>query len=168
MISLFRKHNIHPLFVFDGKPPEEKREEISKRKSSCYFLSSWRSLISLSHLNFQDCEGESLSLLLTHDTLFFAPLSLPVRKALYFWRDTYIFRVRSVVENSHLVKLQRNLEMPRPLLQNGGLSASRSYLESGSSTLTFTFTFSLLSLSQIGIRVNLLPLSLSLSLHFHP
>ena len=80
-------------------------EEISKRKSSCYFLSSWRSLISLSHLNFQDCEGESLSLLLTHDTLFFAPLSLPVRKALYFWRDTYIFRVRNVVENSHLVKL---------------------------------------------------------------
>ena len=32
--------------------------------------------------------------------------------------------------------------MPRPRLQNGGLSASRSYLESGSSTLTFTFTFS--------------------------
>ena len=32
--------------------------------------------------------------------------------------------------------------MPRPLLQNGGLSASRSYLESGNSTLTFTFTFS--------------------------
>ena len=30
--------------------------------------------------------------------------------------------------------------MPRPRLQNGGLSASRSYLESGNTTLTFTFS----------------------------
>ena len=33
MCTLFKYYNITPLFVFDGKPPEEKREEISKRKT---------------------------------------------------------------------------------------------------------------------------------------
>lgn len=32
MCSLFRHYNIHPLFVFDGKPPTEKGETIQKRK----------------------------------------------------------------------------------------------------------------------------------------
>ena len=32
MISVFRKYNIIPLFVFDGKPPKEKRELLKKRK----------------------------------------------------------------------------------------------------------------------------------------
>lgn len=32
MISLFRKYNIKPFFVFDGKPPDEKKEVIQKRK----------------------------------------------------------------------------------------------------------------------------------------
>lgn len=32
MCSLFRHYNIHPLFVFDGKPPNEKDETIKKRK----------------------------------------------------------------------------------------------------------------------------------------
>ena len=32
MISLFRKHNIHPLFVFDGKPPIEKMDALKERK----------------------------------------------------------------------------------------------------------------------------------------
>jgi len=31
MISLFRKYNIKPLFVFDGKPPPEKMEVLQKR-----------------------------------------------------------------------------------------------------------------------------------------
>ena len=32
MISLFRNYNIIPLFIFDGKPPIEKKEELKKRK----------------------------------------------------------------------------------------------------------------------------------------
>lgn len=32
MITLFHKYNIIPIFVFDGKPPPEKRDEISRRK----------------------------------------------------------------------------------------------------------------------------------------
>jgi flap endonuclease-1 len=32
MISIFRKYNIIPLFVFDGKPPKEKNELLKKRK----------------------------------------------------------------------------------------------------------------------------------------
>ena len=32
MISIFRKYNIIPLFVFDGKPPKEKRELLKKRR----------------------------------------------------------------------------------------------------------------------------------------
>ena len=32
MISLFRKYNISPLFVFDGKPPTEKNETLWVRK----------------------------------------------------------------------------------------------------------------------------------------
>ena len=32
MISIFRKHNIIPLFVFDGKPPAEKKELLDKRR----------------------------------------------------------------------------------------------------------------------------------------
>jgi 5'-3' exonuclease len=32
MISLFHKYNITPLFVFDGKPPPEKKEELQKRR----------------------------------------------------------------------------------------------------------------------------------------
>ena len=32
MCSLFRKHKITPLFVFDGKPPPEKKEELQKRR----------------------------------------------------------------------------------------------------------------------------------------
>ena len=32
MINLFRFYNIIPIFVFDGKPPEEKRELINQRK----------------------------------------------------------------------------------------------------------------------------------------
>ena len=31
MCSLFRYYKIHPLFVFDGKPPKEKDEELHKR-----------------------------------------------------------------------------------------------------------------------------------------
>ena len=31
MISLFHKYNIHPLFVFDGKPPPEKMDTLRKR-----------------------------------------------------------------------------------------------------------------------------------------
>ena len=33
MCTLFKYYNITPLFVFDGKPPQEKREEILKRKT---------------------------------------------------------------------------------------------------------------------------------------
>ena len=32
MISIFRKYNIVPLFVFDGKPPAEKKELLDKRR----------------------------------------------------------------------------------------------------------------------------------------
>ena len=32
MYTLFKYYNITPLFVFDGKPPDEKKEEIFKRK----------------------------------------------------------------------------------------------------------------------------------------
>jgi 5'-3' exonuclease len=32
MISLFHKYNITPIFVFDGKPPPEKMEELQKRR----------------------------------------------------------------------------------------------------------------------------------------
>jgi flap endonuclease-1 len=32
MLSLFRHYNIIPIFVFDGKPPPEKRELLQKRK----------------------------------------------------------------------------------------------------------------------------------------
>ena len=32
MCTLFKYYNITPLFVFDGKPPDEKKEEIFKRK----------------------------------------------------------------------------------------------------------------------------------------
>ena len=31
MISLFRKHHIVPLFIFDGKPPPEKRALLVER-----------------------------------------------------------------------------------------------------------------------------------------
>jgi flap endonuclease-1 len=34
MISIFRKYNISPLFIFDGKPPEEKRQLLLERKKS--------------------------------------------------------------------------------------------------------------------------------------
>ena len=33
MISIFREHNIIPLFVFDGKPPKEKDELLKQRKT---------------------------------------------------------------------------------------------------------------------------------------
>ncbi len=33
MISIFRQHNIIPLFVFDGKPPKEKEELLKRRKA---------------------------------------------------------------------------------------------------------------------------------------
>lgn len=33
MISIFRKYNIKPIFIFDGKPPEQKRETLQERKS---------------------------------------------------------------------------------------------------------------------------------------
>lgn len=32
MISIFKHYNIHPIFVFDGKPPPEKKELLNKRK----------------------------------------------------------------------------------------------------------------------------------------
>lgn len=32
MLSIFRHYNIIPVFVFDGKPPDEKRELLEKRK----------------------------------------------------------------------------------------------------------------------------------------
>ena len=34
MISIFRKHNIIPIFIFDGKPPVEKNETIALRKNN--------------------------------------------------------------------------------------------------------------------------------------
>lgn len=36
MITLFHKYNIIPIFVFDGKPPPEKFDEISRRKLNKY------------------------------------------------------------------------------------------------------------------------------------
>ncbi len=32
-ISIFKKYNITPIFIFDGKPPDEKKELISNRKN---------------------------------------------------------------------------------------------------------------------------------------
>jgi 5'-3' exonuclease len=32
MLSVFRNYNIIPIFIFDGKPPVEKRELLKKRK----------------------------------------------------------------------------------------------------------------------------------------
>ena len=32
MLSIFRHHNIIPIFIFDGKPPPEKKELLIKRK----------------------------------------------------------------------------------------------------------------------------------------
>jgi flap endonuclease-1 len=34
MISLFREHNIIPIFIFDGKPPTEKNDTIASRKKN--------------------------------------------------------------------------------------------------------------------------------------
>ena len=34
MISLFREHNIIPIFIFDGKPPAEKNETIATRRKN--------------------------------------------------------------------------------------------------------------------------------------
>ena len=33
MIGLFRRYNIVPVFIFDGKPPKEKYETLEKRRS---------------------------------------------------------------------------------------------------------------------------------------
>ena len=32
MCSLFKHYNITPIFIFDGKPPESKREELENRR----------------------------------------------------------------------------------------------------------------------------------------
>jgi flap endonuclease-1 len=37
MCSIFRKYNIHPIFVFDGKPPIEKNDTIKKRSTEKKF-----------------------------------------------------------------------------------------------------------------------------------
>ena len=34
MCSIFKNYNIIPLFVFDGKPPEEKRDELNRRREN--------------------------------------------------------------------------------------------------------------------------------------
>ena len=34
MISIFREHNIIPIFIFDGKPPTEKNDTIASRKKN--------------------------------------------------------------------------------------------------------------------------------------
>ena len=34
MCSIFKYYNITPLFVFDGKPPEEKRDELNRRREN--------------------------------------------------------------------------------------------------------------------------------------
>jgi 5'-3' exonuclease len=34
MLSIFRHHNITPVFIFDGKPPPEKNELLQKRKAN--------------------------------------------------------------------------------------------------------------------------------------
>lgn len=36
MITLFHKYNLVPIFVFDGKPPPEKKDEITRRKWNKY------------------------------------------------------------------------------------------------------------------------------------
>ena len=36
MCSLFKKYNITPIFVFDGKPPVEKQKELENRKKERY------------------------------------------------------------------------------------------------------------------------------------
>lgn len=33
MISIFRQYNIIPLFIFDGKPPKEKKDLLKKKGS---------------------------------------------------------------------------------------------------------------------------------------
>jgi len=33
MISIFRKYNIKPIFIFDGKPPQQKTETLEERKN---------------------------------------------------------------------------------------------------------------------------------------
>ena len=33
MLILFRTNNITPVFIFDGKPPEEKKDLLQKRKT---------------------------------------------------------------------------------------------------------------------------------------
>jgi 5'-3' exonuclease len=37
MLSVFNKYNIIPVFIFDGKPPPEKRELLQKRKENKTF-----------------------------------------------------------------------------------------------------------------------------------
>ena len=32
MVSLFQMHNVVPVFIFDGKPPDEKRNILNKRQ----------------------------------------------------------------------------------------------------------------------------------------
>ena len=32
MLSIFRNYNVIPIFIFDGKPPTEKKELLNKRK----------------------------------------------------------------------------------------------------------------------------------------
>ena len=34
MLSIFRHHNIIPVFIFDGKPPPEKYELLKKRQEN--------------------------------------------------------------------------------------------------------------------------------------
>ena len=34
MCSLFKRYNITPIFVFDGKPPKEKRKELDERRNA--------------------------------------------------------------------------------------------------------------------------------------
>ena len=34
MCSLFKRYNITPIFIFDGKPPESKQEELTKRREN--------------------------------------------------------------------------------------------------------------------------------------
>ena len=38
MISLFRLYNITPVFIFDGKPPAEKKELLMMRKQNKKYL----------------------------------------------------------------------------------------------------------------------------------
>ena len=41
MISLFRKYNIHPLFVFDGKPPIEKMDALNDA-DALLLITEWK------------------------------------------------------------------------------------------------------------------------------